>query len=111
MSSEMVKNHLSLPVLVTYSRNKSRKKGKNSISCVHFAGKQKYCKAEHEWFLYFCTFQWNFLEGTERGKRIEEDKKNKEFSGHYVCLAARLQPHPGSARTSLGPIFRVQLSP
>jgi hypothetical protein len=34
-------------------------------------------------------------------------EKNNEFSGHFVCHAARLQRRTGSARTSLGP--KIQL--
>ena len=30
-----------------------------------------------------------------------ENGKNNEFNGPYVCLAAHLQYHPGSTRTSL----------
>jgi hypothetical protein len=37
-------------------------------------------------------------------KRKERKKKKNEFSGHFVCHAARLQRCTGSARTSLGPI-------
>jgi hypothetical protein len=39
---------------------------------------------------------------SERRRREEKEReKNNEFSGHYVCLAARLQRHPGSACTLL----------
>jgi hypothetical protein len=49
---------------------------------------------------------WRKVIRRRREKEIRE--KNNEFSGHYVCLAARLQRHPGSARASLGQIMKLQ---
>jgi hypothetical protein len=35
----------------------------------------------------------------DKRRRRREEKKPDEFSGHYICLAAHLESHPGSART------------
>ena len=38
-----------------------------------------------------------------KNQHRKSSKSSKALGGHYVCLAAHLQCHPGSARTSLGP--------
>ena len=49
-----------------------------------------------------------FWEKSNKAQRKEKRReKNNEFSGHFVCHAARLQRRTGSACTSLGPIFEL----
>ena len=45
----------------------------------------------------------------QKGELMRKFKKN-DFISHYVCLAAPLQCHPGSARTLLGPRFNINLN-
>ena len=51
-----------------------------------------------------------------KAERLEErggERNNCVNIGNYVCLAARLQRHPGSAHTSLGPktvLFLISVS-
>jgi hypothetical protein len=47
-----------------------------------------------------------FWEKSKGGRRKSKERENNSVNrGHFVCHAARLQRHPGSARSPLGPIL------
>jgi hypothetical protein len=70
------------------------------------------CEVMFLFLSFFPFFPFSFCQCYKYPSNLQEEEKIRENnivnSGHFICLAARLQRYPGSARTLLGPIIIIK---